>query len=92
MILPEANAGKAVDDAWHHFRAVARHVAFSPEEFSPAERVRYNLNDDDNFAPARITGANNPQTREGVDVGPETDLTREKERPSWMPEPDDPVR
>ena len=67
MIHERSNEGKVTDPKWRAFREMARRTAFSPEEFSPEERVRYNLDDDDRVAPARITGANNPDSYNGAD-------------------------
>jgi hypothetical protein len=69
MIHDHANEGKVVDAEWHAFRQMARETAMSPEEFDDRDRTRYNLDDDDPVAPARITGANNPETYEGDGEG-----------------------
>lgn len=69
MILQRSNEGKVVDDEWHAFRQMARETTMSPEEFDDRDRTRYNLDSDDRLAPARITGANNPETYIGDGEG-----------------------
>jgi len=67
MIHERGNSGKQASQDWLEFRAMARETAFSPEEFSEQERTRYNLDSDDRLAPARITGANSPDSYNGAD-------------------------
>lgn len=69
MIHELSNEGKVVDREWHAFRQQARETAMSPEEFDDRQRTRFNLDDDDRLAPARITGANNPETYTGDGEG-----------------------
>lgn len=66
------NNSKVTDPEWHRFRDRARNEAFSPEEFTEAERVRYNLDSDDALAPAGITGEDTDATYVG-DEPPTTD-------------------
>lgn len=61
MLHDRANEGKPVDEEWHLRRQDARETAFSPEEFSPQERERFDLDD------AGITGEDNPETFHGQD-------------------------
>lgn len=79
----EKNNSKVVDPSWHEFRAKARRNAFSPEEFSPAERARYNLDSDDPVSPAGITGQDNPDTYTGESVGPGPSSDRDIRSQPW---------
>lgn len=55
-MFPRSDSGKAVDERWHAFRQKAKRIAFSPDEFSEVEKVRYDLDT------AGITGRDNPRT------------------------------
>jgi len=68
MVRAKGNAGKVTDSRWHNFRERARREAFSPEEFSDSDRVRYNLDDDARISSANITGQNNPASYNGSDA------------------------
>lgn len=56
MMFKRAESAKPVDADWHEFRQTARKTAFSPDEFSETEKVKYDLDT------ARITGEENPRT------------------------------
>jgi len=57
MVMFERSRGsRAVSTDWHEFRLNARRNAYSKEEFSDEENIRYNLDT------ARITGRENPDT------------------------------
>jgi len=86
MYSAKSNAAKPADASWHEFRKRARREAFSPEEFSDAERVRFNLDSDDRLSPAGITGEANPQSYDGSDPG-----GIDPDPPTYDPD-DDPVR
>jgi len=68
MVYEKGNAAKAASNEWREFRERARREAFSPEEFSDSERVRYNLDDDARISSANITGQNNPASYDGSDA------------------------
>lgn len=57
-----SNGAKAAWAEWHQFRQRAREESFSPADYSPEERVLYNLDNDDPLYPARIYGDENPDT------------------------------
>jgi len=74
------NNSKVTATEWHRFRREARTEAFSEEEFSDAERVRFNLNPDGPF-PAGVTGEDTDATyiddNPGPGESPETDIRTE---------------
>ena len=56
MQFARSTSGKKVDRRWHKARISARREAFSVEEFSDEEIIRFDLDT------AGITGKDNPRT------------------------------
>lgn len=56
MQFRRSPGARPIDREWHQFRIDARHSAFSINEFSQADIIKYNL------TTARITGQENPRT------------------------------